>query len=219
MAKKKQKKAKPSISKTKSDSSEQKPNSKETISDIADVSEVSVESSNSEVSKPEVNVEEPVIQTDSTGTDSAGEYEEPDEIIISDDTLSEIGTSDKDLTFKKVAGAYEEVKHKREQYKKIGPVVVLVTGIIFLALMFTLENKITFLILWVISVLYIAALMIRIEYKYHQFRYYLGLSEEETDAYEEPEAVGNTEDEKKSVSQSGDNKENESKNAEQEKTL
>ena len=107
-----------------------------------------------------------------------------EEITLSPDTIEEIGEPDKELVFQNVARAYEEAKHKREKYKKIGPVFVLVSGIIFLTLIFTLENKITFLIFWVITILYTVALMIRTEYKYHLFRRYLGLTDEETDEEE-----------------------------------
>lgn len=86
--------------------------------------------------------------------------------------------------FLNVKAAYEEAKRKREKYKKIGPVFVLVSGIAFLTLIFTLDNKITFLIFWVITILYTVALMIRAEYKYHQFKGYLGLQKEETDGEE-----------------------------------
>ena len=73
-----------------------------------------------------------------------------EEITLSQDTVEEIGEPDKELVFKNIARAYEEAKRKREKYKKIGPIFVLVSGIIFLALIFTLENKITFLIFWII---------------------------------------------------------------------
>ena len=54
---------------------------------------------------------------------------------------------------------------------------MLISGVLFLALMFTLDDKIIFLILWVATVLYTVALMIRAEYKFQQFKYYLGLSD------------------------------------------
>lgn len=110
-----------------------------------------------------------------------------EEITLSADTVAEIGEPDKELVFQNVAKAYEVAKRKREKYKKIGPVFVLVSGIIFLTLIFTLENKITFLIFWVITILYTVALMIRTEYKYHQFRKYLGLLDEETGEEESTE--------------------------------
>ena len=77
--------------------------------------------------------------------------------------------------FLRIQSAYEEAKRKRETYKRVGPLFVIISGIIFLTLIFTLENKITFLILWVVLILYTVALMIRTEYKYHQFQEYLEL--------------------------------------------
>lgn len=74
-----------------------------------------------------------------------------------------------------VMAAYEQAKRKREKYKKVGPIFVLVSGIVFLTLIFTLENKITFLLFWVVTILFTVALMIRAEYHYHQFQSYLGL--------------------------------------------
>ena len=107
--------------------------------------------------------------------------QDPEKITLSDETLAEIGEPDKEQVFRNVAKAYEEVKHKRERYTKIGPVFVAVSGVAFLTLMFTLENKITFLILWAITILYTVALMIRAEYKYHKFRGYLGIVDEEAE--------------------------------------
>ena len=108
--------------------------------------------------------------------------------------------------------AYEEAKTKREKYKKIGPIFVAASGVAFLTLIFTLENKITFLILWVITILYTVALMIRAEYKYHQFQYYLGLNEEESDSDDDTEKDDGEEDKPQSVEPEKD----ESPNTEQE---
>lgn len=58
---------------------------------------------------------------------------------------------------------------------------MFISGVVFLTLIFTLDNKITFLIFWIVTILYTVALMIRAEYKYHQFRGYLGLSDEEAE--------------------------------------
>lgn len=90
-----------------------------------------------------------------------------------------------------VLSGYEEAKKKRNSYKTYGPLVVIITGILFLTLMFTLENKITFLILWVVTDLYTVALMIRAEYRYHQFQEMLGLTgtKDENIAAEEEEVT------------------------------
>lgn len=84
---------------------------------------------------------------------------------------------------------FEELRVRRDKYKKYGPLFILVSGIIFLALMFSLESKVFFLILWVISVIYCAALMIRSEYRYHQCAKLLGLLEDEEEQGEEDEEI------------------------------
>lgn len=86
---------------------------------------------------------------------------------------------DEHQVYLNVTAEYKNVKTKRENYKKYGPIIVIVTGIVFLTLMFSLENKIQFLILWVATDLFIVALMIYAEYKYEQFRRMLGLSKKE----------------------------------------
>lgn len=134
------------------------------------------------LSRAKADAEKNEVEAEVTETEPAEE-----ELTLSPDTVEEIGEPDKELVFKNVARAYEEAKRKREKYKKIGPVFVLVSGIIFLALIFTLENKITFLIFWVITILYTVALMIRTEYKYHLFRKYLGLTDEEAGEEESTE--------------------------------
>lgn len=137
-----------------------------------------------EISECEIIADKTEADPDSENTASACESEDDKDITVSGETLAEIGAPDKELVFRKVAKAYEEAKHKREKYKKAGPVFVFVSGVAFLTLIFTLENKITFLILWVITILFTVALMVRAEYKYHQFRCYLGLTDEDeqTDA-------------------------------------
>lgn len=137
--------------------------------------------------KAKADTENKEAQADVTETEPVDQAPAEEEITLSPDTIEEIGEPDKELVFKNVAQAYEEAKRKREKYKKVGPIFVLVSGIIFLALIFTLENKITFLIFWVITILYTVALMIRTEYKYHLFRRYLGLTNEETEEEESTE--------------------------------
>lgn len=90
---------------------------------------------------------------------------------------------------KKTIEMFEELRVRRDKYKKYGPLFILVSGIIFLALMFSLESKVFFLILWVISVIYCAALMIRSEYRYHQCAKLLGLLEDEGEQGEEDEKI------------------------------
>ena len=84
---------------------------------------------------------------------------------------------------------FKELEARRNKYKKYGPIFILVSGVLFLTLIFSLESKVIFLILWVISVIYCAALMIRSEYRYHKCAQLLGLIEEETDQGEEDEKI------------------------------
>ena len=84
------------------------------------------------------------------------------------------------ITYLKIKEEYEEAKQKRLKYKRYGALFIIISGIVFLALMFSLENKIAFLILWVITDFYCAALMIRADYRYHKFAEYLGIDDEYT---------------------------------------
>ena len=111
---------------------------------------------------------------------------EPDELDAEPDdaeVVPDFDTVDRDMVFYNVVEAYRDAFKKRENYKKYGPLTVIITGILFLTLMFTLDDKIMFLILWVVTDLYIVALMVRAEYKLHRFRVILGL---EKDGEEEP---------------------------------
>ena len=80
---------------------------------------------------------------------------------------------------------FKEAKKKRDNYKKFGPLFILISGVVFLTLMFSVDSKITFLFLWVASVLYCAALMIRAEYRYHQYAKILGFIKDEEDEVSE----------------------------------
>lgn len=97
---------------------------------------------------------------------------------------------DEHQVYLNVTKEFEAAKKKRNSYKTYGPLVVIISGILFLTLMFTLEHKIIFLILWVVTDFYTVALMIRAEYRYHQFAQMLGLIEaKEEDAAEEEETI------------------------------
>lgn len=84
------------------------------------------------------------------------------------------------LTYLRIKEEYEDAKEKRLKYKRYGALFIIISGIVFLTLMFSLENKIAFLILWVVTDFYCAALMIRADYKYHKFAEYLGVDDEYT---------------------------------------
>ena len=149
---------------------------------------------------PEEDNKELQAESDQTEVDDKETEDDPEpeqkEIVISPEILEEIGSPDKEEVFKKVAKAYEDIKRSRAKYKKAGPTFVIVSGVVFLFLMFAMEYKVAFLILWIATTLFTAALMIRAEYNYHQFKYYLGLAEEESDENEEVEGNDKSEPEK-----------------------
>ena len=94
------------------------------------------------------------------------------------------------LTYLRIQEEYESSKRRRLVYRKYGLLFIILSGIIFLSLMFGLESKIQFLVLWVASCFYCCALMIRADYRYHTFAGYLGLikkEEEMEDDIEETE--------------------------------
>ena len=91
------------------------------------------------------------------------------------------------LTYMRIKKEYEEAKEKRLKYKRFGALFIIISGIVFLTLMFSLENKIAFLLLWVITDFYCAALMICADYRYHKFAEYLGVEDEYSNHTEDEE--------------------------------
>ena len=84
---------------------------------------------------------------------------------------------------------FKELERTRDKYKKYGPLFILISGVVFLTLMFSLDQKILFLILWVISVIYCAALMIRSEYRCHKLAILLGLKDETGEGEDDEENI------------------------------
>lgn len=64
-------------------------------------------------------------------------------------------------TYLRIMEEYENAKRKRLVYRRKGAAFIIISGIIFLTLMFSLESKIEFLVLWVVSDFFCAALMIK----------------------------------------------------------
>ncbi len=96
-----------------------------------------------------------------------------------DETIPPLSQQEREhLTYLMVLDEYNTVKHSRNRYRKYGALAIIISGIIFLALMFSLETKIEFLTLWVISIFYCVAVMIRAEYRYHMFKEFLGIADE-----------------------------------------
>lgn len=87
------------------------------------------------------------------------------------------------LTYLKVYEKYNEFKEKRLNYRRYGSLFIILSAVVFLALMFSLESKIEFLCLWIVTILYCVAVMIRADYKYNMYKEMLGIADE-FDIYE-----------------------------------
>lgn len=92
------------------------------------------------------------------------------------------------LTYLRILSEYNKAKDKRTNYKHYGFAFIIVSGLVFLALMFSLETKIEFLCLWIVTILYCVVVMIRADYRYHTFKEYLDIADEDDMEQEENEA-------------------------------
>ena len=121
---------------------------------------------------------------------NSGSLKEPSSYTArhAEGSLVQQGCSEHEV-YKNVLEAYEMYEKKRDNYRKYGTLFIILSAIGFLALMFGLESKITFLILWVITDYICAALMIRAEYRYHEFAVLLGYKD--TDDEEDDDAAEN----------------------------
>lgn len=82
------------------------------------------------------------------------------------------------LTYLRVLGEYNIASSRRQSYKRYGAWFIIISGIIFLTLIFSLEAKILFLCLWIITILCCVAVMIRADYVYDKYKEYLGFADE-----------------------------------------
>ncbi len=82
------------------------------------------------------------------------------------------------LTYLSVYELFNEAKIKKIRYKRLGCLFILLSGLVFLILMFSLESKIEFLVLWIITVIYCVVIMIRADYKYDLYKNLLGICDE-----------------------------------------
>ena len=104
------------------------------------------------------------------------------------------------LTYLRILGEFNEAKEKRSNYRRYGTALIIIFGILILSLIFSLDAKIEFLILWIIVILASVTGMIRADYRYHTFKNYLDIADEDdfrkTDD-EQEEKTAETDDEEK----------------------
>lgn len=82
------------------------------------------------------------------------------------------------LTYMRVKAKYDEFSEKRVRYNKVGILFMIISAFVFLALMFSLETKIEFLTLWILTILICIAVLIRTDYRYNWYKELLGLADE-----------------------------------------
>lgn len=89
---------------------------------------------------------------------------------------------------------YDEYCRRRPIYIKAGLYSIVIIPLIFLVLMFSLDSKIIFLVLWIISLLSIAAFLIYEEFVNYRYRNLLSLDyqplQEEAEADNGEESSG-----------------------------
>lgn len=72
-------------------------------------------------------------------------------------------------TFLIVCEKLREYEKKRLNYRKYGTLFIIVSAFVFLALMFSLNMKVMFLILWIVTIVFCVALMLRTDYIYDMY--------------------------------------------------
>lgn len=93
-------------------------------------------------------------------------------------------------TFARLKEQYGEFSQKRPRYIKYGILSIFILPVVFLVLMFSLESKLIFLALWIVSIIACAVFLIVVEYKDYWYRQLLGLDKEkEAVTTEEPKVT------------------------------
>ncbi len=82
------------------------------------------------------------------------------------------------LTYLAVYEKYNEYQKKRYSVRRYGTLFILLSGLVFLLLMFTRDSKVNFLILWIAAIIFCVVLMIRADYLYKMYKDMLGISDE-----------------------------------------
>lgn len=81
----------------------------------------------------------------------------------------------KDRLYQLIVDEYSEYCSRRPIYIKAGLYSMVIIPLIFLVLMFSLDSKIIFLVLWIISLIAIAAFLIYQEFVNYRYRNLLSL--------------------------------------------
>lgn len=80
-------------------------------------------------------------------------------------------------TFLIVSKKLMEYERKRLNYRKYGTIFIICSALVFLALMFSQDLKVLFLILWIVTVVFCVALMLRADYMYDMYYHMIHFEE------------------------------------------
>ena len=72
---------------------------------------------------------------------------------------------------------YNNFVKKREKCRKVGIFVIISLAVLFLILMFSVDSKVVFLTLWVISIFISVFVIIRIDYRCYKYATILGIDD------------------------------------------
>lgn len=116
---------------------------------------------------------------------SASSEEQTEETVFAgEDSLPLTQSELEHKVYLSVCEKYDEYRLKRIRYRKYGVLFIILSALVFLALMFSLESKVTFLVLWIVTIIFCVVLMIRADYLYYMYSAMLGKNDENDDEKE-----------------------------------
>ena len=103
--------------------------------------------------------------------------EEPDELDLIDGLIENpITTQDKEHNaYLRLMHEYKAEYAKRERCIQVGVLLIIISAVVFLALMFSLDSKTFFLSLWIIFIISGIAVITRIDYRCYKYEKILGI--------------------------------------------
>lgn len=103
--------------------------------------------------------------------------EEPDELDLIDGLIENpVTTQDKEHNaYLRLMHEYKAEYAKRERCIKVGVLLIIISAVVFLALMFSLDSKTFFLSLWIIFIISGIAVITRIDYRCYKYEKILGI--------------------------------------------
>ena len=106
-----------------------------------------------------------------------GHEEEPDELDLIDGLIKDPATTqDKEHNaYLRLMHEYKAEYAKRERCIKVGVLLIVISAVVFLTLMFSLDSKTFFLSLWIIFIISGIAVRTRIDYRCYKYEKILGI--------------------------------------------